>query len=168
MPPKAIQTVCTQGNIDALKNLFKNAPPAGVGFADIQTTLGPACAACAFSTTKATNWQVFAEFDGKQAVQNESGSCFAQVKDAACGRARFEWETCLDIACPEADCGAGGRTACFPKAYKVGGACKAITDSYVAACPDEVTLIDKCGTTFKSVVASCAGGPNAAIDASAP
>jgi hypothetical protein len=174
LPPKPFQSVCTQANIDDLKALFKAAPPAGVAFTDINAKLGPACAACAFSSDKdTTNWQVFAKYDGKAAVQNESGSCFAQVKDAACGKARFEWEECLDIACSEADCGADKRTACFPKSYKVGGACKAITDAYVAACPDEQAYIDACGTTFKSLAVSCAGGPSAigdggTIDASNP
>jgi hypothetical protein len=169
LPPAAVQSVCTQANIDDLKALFKSAPATGVAFTDINTKLGATCAACAFSNDKSTtNWQVFAKFDGKSAVQNESGSCFAQIKDAACGKARFEWETCLDIACPETDCGADKRQACFPKAYKVGGACKAITDAYVAACPDEQGLIDACGTTFKSLAVSCAGGPDAGIDAAAP
>jgi len=169
LPPTAVQNVCTQQNIDDLKALFKAAPATGVAFTDINTKLGATCAACAFTNDKnTTNWGIFANFDGKSAVQNESGACFATIKDAACGKARFEWETCLDIACPESDCGADKRSACFPKSYKVGGACKAITDAYVAACPDEQALIDACGNTFKSLAVTCAGGPDAGIDASAP
>jgi hypothetical protein len=169
LPPTAVQSVCTQTNIDDLKALFKSAPATGVAFTDINAKLGATCAACAFSTDKnTTNWGIFAQYDGKSAVQNESGACFAVIKDPACGKARFEWETCLDIACPESDCGADKRQACFPKAYKVGGACKAITDAYVAACPDEQGLIDACGTTFKSLAVTCAGGPDAGIDAAAP
>jgi hypothetical protein len=169
LPPVAVQSVCTQQNVDDLKALFKSAPATGVAFTDINTKLGATCAACAFTTDKnTTNWGPFAKYDGKAAVQNESGSCFAQIKDPACGKARFEWETCLDIACPVADCGADKQQACFPKAYKVGGACKAITDAYVAACPDEAGLIAACGSTFKSLAVNCAGGPDAGIDAAAP
>jgi hypothetical protein len=170
LPPASPQNVCTQQNIDALKAKFK-AASGGVTFTDIRTTLGAACAACAFSATGAANWQVFAEASGTTALENSAASCFAQRVGgdcgprygAVCGKARFRFETCLAIACPDADCGGASQVAaCQVKAQK--GACKGIIDAYVAACPNEVDILPSCDNTFKAIATSCSGGPNHTID----
>jgi hypothetical protein len=164
LPPAAIQSACTQQNIDALKALFASAPGAGVTFAQIKTTLGPTCASCAFSPVAGPTWQLFVE-EGGGAIPNQVGSCFAQLGGADCGKKRFEFETCIDLAC--ADCDPDrGTTACQQKATK--GACRDITTAYASACPNEADLVETCGTIFASLAISCAGGADAGIDASSP
>ena len=155
--PAAFTNVCTQQNIDDLKLLFKNAPAGGgVKFADIKTSLGATCAACAFSPIAGATWQVFVE-DAVGAVDNRTGSCFAQRSGAACGKARFRWETCLDTACSPVDCGAGSIQVCIAKAQK--GACSALTTDYAAACPNEAADLPPCGNIFGAIATSCSGGP---------
>jgi hypothetical protein len=164
LPPAAVQTVCTQQNIDDLKALFKAAPAGGgVKYVDIKKSLGTACAACAFSPIKGPNWQVFVE-DTSGAIDNRTGSCFAQLENADCGKKRFQWESCLDAACPETDCGADKVQACTQKAQK--GACKDLTDVYAKACPNETDILPICGNIFSAIAVSCSGGPDAGIDAS--
>ena len=165
LPPAAIQaTACTQSDIDKLKALFKSAPGGGgVKYADIKTALGTTCAACAFSPIKGPNWQVFVE-DTSGAIDNRTGSCFAQLENADCGKKRFQWESCLDAACTEADCGADKVQACTQKAQK--GACKNLTDVYAKACPNETDILPICGNIFSAIAVSCSGGKDAGIDAS--
>ena len=172
-PAAAAQNVCTQQNIDALKALFKSAP-AGVKFADMKTSLGAACASCAFSPIGAPNWQVFVE-DGSGAIDNRTGSCFAARVGGACGprygavcgKARFRFETCMDIACTTNDCGSEqARQACLNKAQK--GACKAVSGAYALACPNEADLLAVCGNIFQAIATSCSGGPNHTIDTTTP
>ncbi len=164
LPPAPVQTVCTQQNIDDLKALFKSAPAGGgVKFADIKTSLGTACAACAFSPIKGPTWQIFVE-DTAGAIDNRTGSCFAQLENADCGKKRFQWESCLDAACPETDCGKDKVQACTQKSQK--GACKDLTDSYAKACPNEGDILPLCGNIFSAIAVSCSGGRDAGIDAS--
>jgi hypothetical protein len=166
LPPAAVQSVCTQDNIDALKKLFKDAPAGGgVKLADIKTALGATCSPCVFSPIAGPSWQVFVE-DTNGALDNRTSSCFAQLESPACGKARSQWETCLDVACPESDCGADKVQQCAQKAQS--GACKDLTDVYAKACPNEGDMIDVCGNIFSAIAVSCSGGDAAAIDASAP
>ena len=166
LPPAAIQTVCNQQNIDDLKALFKAAPAgSGVKYADIKKSLGTACAACAFSPIKGPNWQVFVE-DTTGAIDNRTGSCFAQLENADCGNKRFNWESCLDTACPVADCAdSTGKVPqkCKQNAQKA--ACKDLTTVYAKACPNETTILPICGNIFSAIAVSCAGGADAGIDA---
>lgn len=161
--PTAFQNVCTQANIDDLKNLFKNAPAgSGVKYADIKTALGAACAGCAFSPIGGANWQVFVE-DKAGAIDNRTGSCFAQRSGVACGKARFRWESCLDTACDPVDCVTpSAQQACLQKAQK--GACSGLTTDYAAACPNEAADLPPCGNIFGSIATSCSGGPNNTIN----
>ena len=159
--PAPFQTVCTQANIDAAKLLFKSPPAGGVKYADIKTSLGATCAACAFSPVSGATWQVFVE-QGGGAVDNRTGSCFAIRRNATCGQARFRWETCLNAACPESDCGAGGVAACITKAQQ--GACFTLTTSYAAACPNEATDVPICANIFGSIATACSGGPGNTIN----
>jgi hypothetical protein len=162
LPPRAIETVCTQQNIDDLKALFKKSPT-GVKFADIKTSLGATCSACVFSPVKGPNWQVIVE-DGSGALDNRTGSCFAQLENADCGKKRAVWEACLDAACPEAECGADKVQACAQKSQK--GACKDLTEVYAKACPNETEHLPICGNIFSAIAVSCSGGADAGIDAS--
>lgn len=166
LPPVKAQSLCTQDNIDSLKKLFKDAPAGGgVKFADIKAALGATCAPCVFSPIAGPTWQVFVE-DTNGALDNRTGSCFAQLQSPACGKARSQWETCLDVVCPESDCGADKVQTCATKAQS--GACKDLTDVYAKACPNEQDMIDVCGNIFSAIAVSCSGGDAAAIDASAP
>jgi hypothetical protein len=162
-PPGTVQSVCVQGDIDKLKVLF--AGGGSVKYTDIKTALGATCSACAFGAETAANWAPFVDVSGGD-IDNSTASCFAKAKDANCGKARFEWEACLDATCISTECGSDTKLqACYGKATT--GACKALTDLYTAACPDEQTYIDECNV-FQSVVASCGGGPDAGIDAAKP
>jgi hypothetical protein len=164
LPPAAIQNVCTQQNIDDLKALFKSTGGGvGVKFADIKVSLGATCSACVFSPIAGPTWQVFVE-EQSGAVDNRTGSCFAQLGDPECGKKRFQFETCLDIACSEADCGFDSTGRCQQKAQK--GACRELTEAYAKACPTESDLLETCGNIFSAIAASCSGGADAGIDAS--
>jgi hypothetical protein len=56
---------------------------------------------------------------------------------------------------------------CITTASATGGPCKALTDAYAAACPDETALISGCATIFKSLAVSC-GAVDGGLDASNP
>lgn len=164
LPPLPVQAACTQQNIDDLKELFTKGD--SVRFDEIKTTLGTTCAACAFSPmTGGQSWQVFVE-SGGGAIDNRTASCFSQIAGAACGHARFRWEECLQIACDEQLCGDSELAKCRSHAQQ--GACKTLQADYATACPNEADLVDTCGNIFASIAASCAGGADGGIDASAP
>lgn len=169
-PPAAIQDVCTQVEIDALKAAFKASTTGSVKFADIKTALGATCSACVFSPVNGDGgltptWSVFAETT-TGAYDNRTASCFARLKDETCGRTRSQFEFCLRQACPATDCPTPAEvTKCKQDVQK--GACKAITDTYVAACPNETDLLDACNL-YASIALSCSGGADAGIDAASP
>lgn len=164
-PTIPAQDVCDQGNIDALKAAFKTAPATGLPFADIKAALGATCAACVFSPIAGPTWQVFVEDDGG-ALDNRTGSCFAQLANVDCGRKRAKFEDCLEAACTKANCGmtASVLSDCHKTAQN--GACLDVTTAYVTACPGESTDLPLCGNLFAAIGASCAGGKDAGIDAS--
>lgn len=153
-PPPAPVNVCTQANIDALKNIINNPPAAGVQFSDVKTALGTTCSACVFTSSTAAHWSVFAE-DAAGDYNNETGSCFAQVENATCGKARFEWETCLTAAC--GDCATESEfDTCVQTAQS--GACSSLTTTYANACPNEATDLTKCGNLYQAIAMTCSGG----------
>jgi len=122
--PGGAQNVCNQTNIDDLTALFTK----GMGsakYTDIKTTLGAACAACAFTKQTATKWGLFLEdAAGKTIFDNSHAACEAILENDACGKADAEFYVCLDSAC--ADCADQTATdACYSKAAK--GACKSVT-----------------------------------------
>jgi hypothetical protein len=158
VPPAAPQSVCTQKNIDDLRALFVK----GMGsakFTDIETTLGATCSPCVFTPTTAANWGPLVK-DPMGYLQNEVGSCLAQVENAACGKAFFEFDTCLVAACPASDCGdQTAIDACQTKAAK--GACKALNATVGTACPKistELAMGGICADTLNSIAVSCGGG----------
>ena len=167
LPPVPSQTVCTQPDIDSLKALFKSATPGkGIAFADIKKSLGATCSACAFSPIAGPNWQVFVE-DKAGAIDNRTGSCFAQLENVECGRKRFNWESCLNAACPTADCAdATGKVPSKCKQNAQKAACKDLTTAYAKACPNETTILPICGNIFSAITVSCSGGLDSGIDAS--
>jgi len=183
-PPPPVTSDCDQPAIDRLRAAF-NASTAGVKFADIKTALGAPCAACVFSPLStdaglATTWSIYVETSAPgaaavTAISNTSASCFARLKDNACGKARNLFEQCLRRACVKEDPAMPELGGCKtdPDVTKCngapaqGGPCKAITDAYVAACPDEPDYIKGCNI-YASIAASCAGGTDAGIDSSAP
>lgn len=183
-PPPPVTSDCTQPDIDALKAAFK-AATTGVKFTDMKTALGPTCAACVFSPLStdaglASTWSVYVETSAPgaaavTAISNTSASCFARLKDNACGKARNLFEQCLRRACVMEDpampelggCKSDSAVTTCYGAPAQGGPCKEITDAYVAACPDEADYIAGCNV-YASITAGCAGGPEAGIDSSAP
>jgi hypothetical protein len=169
-PPGPIQDVCTQENVDALKAAFTASTTGSVKFTDIKTALGAACSGCVFSPLNndagaTPNWSVFVE-TGTGAFDNRTASCFARLKDETCGRTRSQFEFCLRLACKMPDCATDADVkTCKTKVQS--GACKAITDAYVAACPNESQLLDACNL-YASIADSCSGGADAGIDAASP
>ncbi len=168
-PPAAPQNVCGQKEINALKSAFKSSSN-GLAFTDIQAALGAACSACVFSSSTASNWQLFVG-DAAGRIDNGLASCMTQERGGACGpsygavcgKARFRVEGCLDLACPGDECSDGsGVTGCYAKASK--GACKPVLDAYAVACPDEPKLIDACENPLQQIAASCSGGPGHGLD----
>lgn len=159
--PRTFENVCSQSNIDALKSLL-SLNPGGVPYADIKIAVGPACSACVFSTDQSGSWQVLVETADAGAIDNRTGSCFAQRSGAACGQARFRVESCLLLACPDEGCGLGGGFyACARLAEQ--GACRALTETYLAACPGQAADQAACGTIFGAIATSCSGGPGHVI-----
>ncbi len=170
-PPPAIQTVCTQKDIDALKAAYAASSTGSVTYNEIRSTLGATCAACVFSPLTpdggpAATWSVFvdANLDAGTAIDNSTASCFAEHAGDICGKARHDWESCLRLACKTTDCGSTSAvTQCKKDVQK--GACKDLTTAYVGACPNESALLAACNV-YGSIAAGCAGGPDAGIDAS--
>jgi len=159
VPPSAIQAVCTQPNIDALKDLFDKAT-AGVKYADMKTALGATCSACAFSKDTAPNWQPIVE--ATNGFLNNSGpSCFAQLETAACGKAAFHFERCLATVCPAACT----NDDCTDKASGPKGACNQLLLDANTACPNLTETLKVCKGLIDGIVVSCAGGPDGGIDA---
>jgi hypothetical protein len=172
MPPFAVRSVCTQQAIDSLKTLYATNTDGGLTFTSIQSALGPSCSACVFSPEISDggltpNWSVYIEVDGGAQgtlfVDNRTGSCFARYSNNTCGKLRWEFERCLRIAC--LDCTTtSATTQCKRDAQN--GACKDITNAYATACPNETDLIADCDNIYKTIAASCSGGPDSGIDAS--
>jgi hypothetical protein len=168
--PPAVQTVCTQQDIDALKAVYKDAGT--VTFTQIKTTLGTACSGCVFSPLvpdggPATTWSVFVEPtpDGGTAIDNRTASCFAHLAGETCGAARAAWEGCLRAGCKLADCGNSDAKVKTCKTDVQSGACKDLTTDYVAKCPNETALLTSCNL-YASIAFGCSGGPDGGIDAS--
>jgi hypothetical protein len=172
MPPFDVQSVCTQENIDSLKALYAANTDGGLTFTSIQAALDAGCSSCVFSPEISDggltpNWSVYVEVDGGAQgtlfVDNRTGSCFARYSNNTCGKLRWEFERCLRIAC--IDCTTtSATTQCKRDAQN--GACKDITNSYATACPNETDLIADCDNIYKTIAASCSGGPDSGIDAS--
>jgi hypothetical protein len=172
MPPLPPQNVCVQKNIDDLRDLIIKNGTMGTKFTDIQTALGATCAACAFSKDTAANWQPYVQTTNGF-LSNRTASCLAQVESAACGKAAFELDICGKIACNTTDCPTDAEvTACQKKAFAKGGACNAIGQTFVTACPNEAVQLDPatgpCATSPQAIAVSCAGGPDGGLDASLP
>lgn len=170
-PPGPIQDVCTQPNIDALKAAFKASTTGTVKYTDIKTALGAPCSACVFSALNTDGgvtptWSVFVEGTTGGAFDNRTASCFARLQDETCGRTRSQFEFCLRAACKMPDCATDADLKKC-KSTAQSGACKTITDAYVAACPKETELLDAC-TIYSSIAISCSGGTDGGIDATAP
>lgn len=170
-PPPAVQaSACTQGDVDALKAAFKASTTGTVKYSEIKTALGTMCSACVFSPLStdagaSTTWSVFVE-TGTGALDNRTASCFARLKDETCGRTRSQFEACLRKACTATDCPTDATLKMCKQKVQM-GACKTITDAYVAACPNETELLDACGL-YASIGLSCAGALDGGIDAAAP
>jgi hypothetical protein len=158
--PGAIQNVCTQQNLDDLKALF-DAGKGSAKYTDIEKSLGATCGPCVFTAAKGARWGMIIKDGANIVADNSLGACFGVVGSAECGKARFEIDSCLDIACPQTDCGTD-TSACNQKALK--GACKSFIAPYTTACPDEQTLIDTCTNFVRIIEVTCGGGPDAGLD----
>lgn len=158
-PPGAVQTACTQQNLDDLTALFTKGG-GSAKYTDIKTTLGATCGACAFTKQTAATWGLFLEdASGKVVYDNSHAACSAIIDNEACGKADAEFSVCLDAAC--ADCADQDTTdACYPKAAK--GACKAVTAAANAACTADLGACDSAVSILATV---CGGGPDGGLDA---
>lgn len=162
--PGAVETSCEQSDIDAIKALFAKSTGGSVKYDDIKTAVSAKCKDCMFTPVAGTRWGMFVDTD-QGVLDNTSGACFAIQKDDACGKARFEWETCVSVACSQKDCGTQSAVAqCIPKTFD--GACKDTTTAYTAACPNEKELVAGCENIYQTIVLTCGGGADAGLDAS--
>jgi hypothetical protein len=158
--PGAPQAVCNQQNLDDLKALFA-AGKGSAKYTDIEKSLGAGCGACVFTAKAGARWGMIIKDGANVIADNSLGACFGALSTAECGKARFEIDSCLDIACPQTDCGTDV-SACNTKALK--GACKSFVTPYTTACPDEQTLIDNCTNFVRIIEVTCGGGPDAGLD----
>jgi hypothetical protein len=105
-------------------------------------------------------------------LSNRTASCLAQVEGAACGKAYFEADICLKIACTTTDCGSDTAvTACQKKAAGTGGACNALGKAFVTACPNEAATLaadGPCASSPASIAVTCGGGVDGGLDAALP
>jgi len=162
--PGAPQAVCDQSNLDALKKVFADGK-GSAKYTDIEKSLGATCAACVFTPKAGARWGVIIKDGTNIAADNSSGSCYAQNSTAECGKATFELDACVDIACPQSEC--TDAAACTKKAVAAKGPCATFTKAFQTGCPDAAALGDLCDNFIKTIVASCGGGPEAGtLDAS--
>lgn len=160
LAPGAPQSACSQTNLDALKALFAM-NGGSAKYTDIEVALGATCSACAFTQVKGSRWGIIIKNGATVAADNSSGSCFAQVSGNACGKAAFELDACVDIACPVGDC--VDTAKCTQKAVATTGPCRTFASTFKAACPAVGT---ECDNFLKTIMASCGGGPAGGLDAS--
>jgi hypothetical protein len=159
--PGPVQTVCNQQNLDDLKALFDKGK-GSAKYSEIETTLGTTCAPCVFTQVKSASWGVIVKDGATIVADNSSGSCFGQLSDAACGKAVFELDACVDHVCPQDEC--TDTQACTSKALK--GACKNLLATFQKGCPNAAAIQPQCDNFIKIIAVSCAGGPDAGVDAS--
>lgn len=159
--PGPSQNACNQANLDALKAAFASAG-GSAKYSDIETSLGPTCSACVFTVKSADRWGLIIKDGAAVVADNSLGACFGELSTAACGKARFEIDYCLDMVCPQATCGTDTKD-CNTKALK--GACETFLVPYTAACPEEETLIRACASFARVIEVVCGGGPDAGLDA---
>ncbi len=158
-PPVAIQSACTQQNIDDLRALL--AQGAGVAkFTDIKAAAGTTCAACIFAPATGNNWQPVVEFNGATFLQNNTGACLALSENTACGRKAYEVDSCLAIACPTDTCGPDVSKC---EAAARAGACKALFTDIQAACPRLADTEVICRDFVNAIVEVCAGGTDGGV-----
>jgi hypothetical protein len=159
--PGPVQTVCNQQNLDDLKALFDKGK-GSAKYSDIEKTLGTTCGPCVFTQVKSASWGVIVKDGATIVADNASGSCFGQLSDATCGKAVFELDACVDLACPQDTC--TDTQACTSKALK--GACKNLASTFQTGCPNATDIQPQCDNFIKIIAVSCAGGPDAGVDAS--
>jgi len=158
--PGAPQNVCNQADLDALKAVFA-AGKGSAKYSDIEKSLGATCGPCVFTAVKGTRWGMIIKDGANPVADNSLGACFGALSTAECGKARFEIDSCLDIACPQSDCGTD-TSACNTKALK--GACKSFVTPYTAACPDESALLTNCANFVRIIEITCGGGADGGLD----
>ncbi|CAN5924612.1 hypothetical protein BH11MYX4_BH11MYX4_65840 [soil metagenome] len=158
--PGAPQSVCNQGDLDALKKVFADGK-GSAKYTDIEKSLGATCGPCVFTAVKGARWGMIIKDGANVVADNSLGACFGALSTAECGKARFEIDSCLDIACPQQDCGTDTQ-ACNTKALK--GACKSFVAPYTTACTDENALIASCTNFVRIIEVTCGGGPDAGLD----
>ena len=160
VPPGPPQAVCGQADLDALKKVFADGK-GSAKYTDIEAALGATCGPCVFTAKTGARWGMIIKDGAKIAADNSLGACFGALSTAECGKARFEIDSCLEIACPQSDCGTDTK-ACNAKALK--GACKSFVAPYTTACPDETTLIDNCTNFVRIIEVTCGGGADGGLD----
>lgn len=158
--PGAPQNVCNQADLDALKKVFADGK-GSAKYTDIEAALGATCGPCVFTPKTGARWGMIVKEGANPIADNSLGACFGALSTAECGKARFEIDSCLDIACPQTDCGTDTQ-ACNTKALK--GACKSFVAPYTTACPDETTLLKNCSNFVRIIEVTCGGGADGGLD----
>lgn len=84
-----------------------------------------------------------------------------RILDAtACGKAIYEWDSCLKAACPADTC--TDAKTCYAKARS--GACKAVDSNVATACPKIADTEATCGNLVSAIIEACAGGVGAGVN----
>ncbi len=161
--PGTSKSACSQGDIDAVKTLFAGADE--VAFADLEKAIGASCKACVFTPSTEPTWGPFVRFEN--GYFPNYAACLSLSTSEECGRQLTYAELCYDKVCDES-CGTGAvRTACLQNARS--GACKAFSDATSAACGAKLeAALGGCSTVFQLMAATCGGGEDGGLDASAP
>jgi hypothetical protein len=159
--PALPQTICNQQNLDDLKALFAKGN-GNATHSDMEKTLGATCSPCVFTPVNSPTWGILIKDGNRIVADNSLGSCFTQFSDAKCGKAVFELDACAEHVCPQEEC--TDRQACMTKALN--GACKDFSATLQKDCPRAADIQRQCDNFIKIVAASCAGGPDAGVDAS--
>jgi len=163
LAPGTPQSVCGQADLDALKALFA-AGKGSAKYSEIEKALSATCGPCVFTAKAGPRWGVIIKDGAQIAADNSQGACFGVLATAECGKARFNIDSCLDIACPRQECGSDATAfrACNTKALK--GACKSFVAPYTTACPDEESLIKNCNSFTRVIEVVCGGGADGGLD----
>jgi hypothetical protein len=147
-PPTIRPGACTAQDIANLIQYVDDSTDAT--FADFQREINEkypkSCAECIFGERSAATWAPILTEDGKVVDLNSSGCVqIASKKGDACGRAHWQWNSCIDKACFDCPADSAEEDECNTAVQS--GACKTATDA----------LAKDCGTSINTFITACRG-----------
>ncbi len=162
--PGAPKNVCTQADIDALKQLFATAN--SVKFTDIKAAVTATCGACVFTSEASATWGPLVEF--QDGTYQNYAACYATVSNNTCGQNLAYSDICFEAVCDDAACGsAQAKQTCIRQA--VSNQCSTFTTGIQQSCGANLDSLDaKCGNLFQLIGVTCGGGIGSTLDAAAP